>query len=572
MIITNKKLTSSANCGLSPFRKTGAATTGLHAVPEVYVYAGLALAVILLSLPALGINLLILDDLALYSEALEGRFNVVRLRRMLLVPFINQGLAEIMVYSPVLARGAVLVLGMAPLSILSYIVYREILSLPRGVAFFAALLPQILPGQPYIPAFVIGSYTVWGLCFYLVSLICSFRYLESRRLWLLFTALLFYAASLETMEISVFLFIPLLFLVAFSRPIDKRAVLLLTLLGLAAASKAAWTIYNPYSNVTAAQPFELAIALSRLRDGISWSFPDPAFGHIPHLPLLGLLFAALCLFLDLVFPQGQSARHATSEAEPAVFQHRKRTLVAYTFGIVWFLASMSPFLVSTYFSNRYVYVAGFGFNLLMVLSCFSFFPRLGFHRLRPALAVILIGSLLVGVYRFESLRHTFGPREKAHAALHRMLSPRDFPADSQVVVVGGPTGYLFTGGYWVWSTGYLRYTLKRVDVSGLVGPEMVSYNPFQLNKRGYGFPMHGLRLTQPVFLFRFDGSDLLPVRYCLVWGEGRDAEAWTIYRLDDLRGDMAPLRTGRGKTDYALALEELSKAGVSPTEIMWAPK
>jgi hypothetical protein len=103
-----------------------------------------------------------------------------------------------------------------------------------------------------------------------------------------------------------------------------------------------------------------------------------------------------------------------------------------------------------------------------------------------------------------------------------------------------------------------------------VGEERSLYNPFG-KKGGYAHPMHGLSLNKPLFLFRYDGKRLHQLFHCLVWGEPHDPEAWTVYRLDATHGRMCPLKTGRGKDAYGLAIRELAKNGITPGDIIWAP-
>jgi hypothetical protein len=145
------------------FRRHGSRVWGyikqhFSAGSEAWICGLMALAVMGFSITAVTFDLLVGDDLAFYQLASDGDWEIAGLNRMLLAPVINHYLAELMVISPTLARLAVLLLGMVPVSILAYIVFTRVLSLPRTVAFFSALLPHILPAQQQVPTYVIGSY------------------------------------------------------------------------------------------------------------------------------------------------------------------------------------------------------------------------------------------------------------------------------------------------------------------------------------------------------------------------------------------------------------------------------
>ena len=81
---------------------------------EIFIYFSMASILILFNFSSLGIDVIFLDDLAQYSEAIEGKFGAARLKRALVNPFINHFFVNIMAYSPPLARALVLILDTQP--------------------------------------------------------------------------------------------------------------------------------------------------------------------------------------------------------------------------------------------------------------------------------------------------------------------------------------------------------------------------------------------------------------------------------------------------------------------------
>ena len=78
----------------------------------------------------------------------------------------------------VYARLAQTVVFYIPLAFFFYLLIRVHAQLPVSVAFFASVLPCILPGQTQIPSFIDDSYTVQGLLVFLLMLHLSLKYSE----------------------------------------------------------------------------------------------------------------------------------------------------------------------------------------------------------------------------------------------------------------------------------------------------------------------------------------------------------------------------------------------------------
>jgi hypothetical protein len=534
---------------------------------EARVFGLLALSVVAFSVPSVFFDLLVSDDLAFYHQASDGYWKIMGLNRLFLAPVINHYLTEIMVISPALARSVILLLGMAPVSILAYIVYTRVLPLPRTVAFFAALLPHILPGQQDIPTYVIGSYMTWGLLFYFLATLSSSAYLKGRRPACLISAALFYLAAIETTEVAIFLAVPLIALILGKYSIRRESLIVTGVISMAAAYKAIYVVLNPYGRITSPQAFDLSSVLDRIVKGVYYCFPNPGFIMSPYLPVFLLAFIALFFMVGIAFPSRFGESATVPVTDPS--RHRKTLIFACLFGLAWFICSFMPFSVSHLFPSRYVYPAGFGLSLLIVVASYPLLARIRLGRLNLALPLLIIFAALVGLQRLETLNKIFSVREEAHKGLREPLLSFDFPAGAQIVVVGPGTGNLYTWGRWPKSTGYLRYTLERRDVSGQLGPEMAFYNPFLENSRGWSYIMCGLSLDAPLFLFRYDGTRLSQFAYFLMWERRGPAQGWTIFRLDRAHGKVSPFASGQDKAAYELALEKLARDGVSPGEILW---
>lgn len=540
----------------------------LEAVPEAFLYVLLGAGVVVFSLPALDLDFLISDDVVYYNLGLDGGLVGKHFRRMLLAPIINYLLSQAMAVSLPMARALVVMLGMVPVAIVAYLSYRAIFRLSKTQAFFAALLPEILPSQVYIPAFVIGSYTAWGLLFFYLSLLFSFRFLESTKWRWFFLSGVFYLSAVETTELSVFLLLPMLIPIFGLHPINKSSLTLAGSLALLSLYKFFYVLLGTSGVPTSRHAFDLAVALGRIRYAIGFSLPDPQLNQLGYFPLYLFLFIALGVVMHLRKYAHESPDRAGRERCLASSDSNKYLLMSYLFGFVWFVCSVAPFTVSYYFTHRYFYPAAHGLSLLIVLAVCSWLSLLRVRLLFVSAMIAL--TIFSGVLRLQTIEKTYAARKEVSAPLNRFLRSFKFPERSQIVVVGKGTELLYTSGYWHWSTGYLRYATKRDDISGQLGEEKGFYNPFGRRTRFRPNQMGGLTLEDPLFAFRYDGNRITQVSYCLQWGNEKDPERWTLFSMDPVKGDLTPFRSGIGEEAFGIAMKEMETRGIEQGEVLWA--
>ena len=206
--------------------------------------------------------------------------------------------------------------------------------------------------------------------------------------------------------------------------------------------------------------------------------------------------------------------------------------------------------------------------MLIVLGIYSIFHRGILKKFHVSTIVLLLLTVFVGIERNKSVEKTFSPIEATHSMIKPYLNSFDFPTDSQIVITGPSVGYLYTGGYWVWSTGYLKYTTGRKDITGIVGKEFFFYNPFDPKQRGYSYPMRGLDLNKPIFLYRLNNNKLVQVAFFLQWFDENENGKWNFYAADVQAGHIKLLKTGHGKKEFLSAVSDLN---ISSKDVYWAP-
>ncbi len=537
--------------------------------PEIINYVIIGLVVLLFNLKSLGVHVIVLDDLAHYAEVVEGKFGYARFHRSLINPFLWYFFAKIMAYSAPMARAAILILVMLPLSFVMYYLCKNYLFLPKGLSIFCAILPQVLPGQAYIPTFVIGSYNSWALLIYLSAVLCFLKYLEKSNVAFLMGGILSYFGAVEGTETAIFLAAPLVVLIFWYRRFSRQHVFIILGILFVGAYKVVFVLLHPYSNVNAPRFLGVNEVLRRLQQMVTWDLPNP--GMNASIALI-MFLAVLALGLTLLVAKPVSMQTLPGKMEEAHSppSERFRMFGLLLFAITWVTASILPFLASRYFSSRYAYILGFGLNFLFVLSIYSIFQRGRLKKYHVSVILLAILIVFVSLNRGEAIKKTFGPPDWVHDTIQKSLKPYNFPKESEIVIVGQATGYLFTGGYWNWSSGYIKYATKRSDLSGLIGIEKPFYDPFKAKERSYSFQMHGLDISKPLFLFRFHKGGVKPISYCLQWRKDEENPKWTIYSVNTGDGKVTEYASGNTRLEYEAVIGKLEKAGIGKRDVLWS--
>lgn len=130
--------------------------------------------------PYLFVDLLDHDDGLWYYYASEGveihKFEY-RGKIAFLSPYRDWLYSYSMVYFGLPATRALFVLLMGVISILLYKLYYSVFGIKKSIAFFASLIPNILPSLTGIPVGLNSSYAMWGLLPILGSMILSQKHL-----------------------------------------------------------------------------------------------------------------------------------------------------------------------------------------------------------------------------------------------------------------------------------------------------------------------------------------------------------------------------------------------------------
>lgn len=532
------------------------------AIPPVLI----GLLVFLFNYPCLNIDLLILDDLANYSEAIHDVFGASRMQRSFTNTLINHVFVNIMASSPFMSRFLILTGVMIPVSLLLYHILYKYFKIPRSIAFFSATLPQVLPGQVYTPFFVVGSYNTWGILFCLVAVLIGLFFLKHPGAHWLFLFSLFYFFAIDV-TINIFISIPLALLFLYYQKINLKHFALFTIIFILTCIKTFLVLWKPWATTTV-NTLSKDIFLERTLNLFKWTTPLPHDIDIKIVIAILLFIFLTAILISLCF---RAKDEQAAIGTPDYITTRYRMLLWYFWGIAWLLSASVLFAFSKYFSGRYVYPAGFAINFLFALSLFIILNRGWAKKLHLYVLLMFAFTLLVGLQRLEKINKVIRPAEQVSIAIQHSLKNYDFPSDSQIVIVGGPTGKLQTGSYWIWSTGFLQYATKRADITGLIGQEMYMYDPFDMTKRGYSFKMNGLDSSLPLFLFKFNRSGLEQKKFFLRWQADGQTPPWKIYEIDPDSGMVHVFREGEGKQAFERILADLEQTGISAEDIFWAP-
>ncbi|MBT8072876.1 MAG: hypothetical protein KJO58_04100, partial [Gammaproteobacteria bacterium] len=128
------------------------------------------------------LDILIQDDNARYMIVVtDGYRDIFPWRSFLGIgPHLKWYLMDVMSNSAFLARLIVLLCFMVPVSLLFYIFNTRVLAVSAWAALGTAIIVQSIPALYEFPAFVEGSYPAWGMLPFLVTLLLTTKFLQSR--------------------------------------------------------------------------------------------------------------------------------------------------------------------------------------------------------------------------------------------------------------------------------------------------------------------------------------------------------------------------------------------------------
>jgi hypothetical protein len=551
-------------------------TTAVRELRTFRIYILIAVPVILFNLVVVfGLNVLLQDDAGRYYRIVNGLFPFKFWKEGLFLCSLTEWISwTLMVISPQLIRVIYVVFLMVPLSCVIYNLFRK-LGFPTETAYVAAILPNILPAQNLVPAFINGSYILLGLLVIMGCFFKSFAYLEiedrkNRRM--LFYAVLCFLISTQLMDQAVFLFPVLLLAVLGYRKLTRKHFSLALSLTLAVSYKLIWVLLAPRGTAKIT-PLQGSIMLSRLKNYFFAMLPFPdllePYRDIVLIIIIVVMITGLILSLrdpDNTFIRPLSFSHLT---------YRQFVFYIYGFLLVWTIGNIFAFITMSRFETvRYGYIAAYGLNALLLVSLYSILKRIFKAKSLLINTTFIIIIFISGLSRTIELKSYYDRLNKNQFQIQKKLSSLNLPMNSQIVI------YLKNGenywGFWNTSSGHLKYILKRKDIDGLIGsktkvPYFDFHDPFNPNCRGFGTDdlMNGLSLNRPLFLFVENKSGFRQYGYALQW-QGKTPEApWTIHKVSQFTGTILPFASGIGLEDYVLKIKELGRSGIRQSDILW---
>lgn len=494
------------------------------------------------------------DDNHRYILGLENKIHALIFKRNSLRALVLFPLYKLMSINLVYARLAQTLFFYIPLAFSWYCLLRYYTNMPPWLIFYASAVPCLLPGQTQIPSFIDGSYTVQGLLVFILMLHISYKYLRydgfSWKYFLAAAAL--FGASLEMMDHSVFLapFAVLSFIGVSSWKENKKKIIVLSSIILALALAKSIQIIL-YPTVSASVPSEPSISLfvDRMlmlgKNTFPFSFYAP--GKNVDSKYLWIIFIVL-FFISFV---------KASRSE--------RIILSYA--ILFVICSSFVFLtISKYYSPRLAHIPGFGINLILIMSIYIITKNVKvFYKYDLSFFLCLLVLLFSGYSRLNNVNMLFSSYNKFHNVFTEKLANYDFPPNSQLVILDGN---VTTDGWWIYSSGYIKYALKRKDMSGIIGPQYKNHDPFNQEKRGFSLEnkMSGLSFRDPIFIFKF----LKYPQYIL---EQREFllqyvdDSWTIFKLNKMSGQVQILASGTGVNNFYLFLNDIK---IAPENVAFA--
>jgi hypothetical protein len=510
------------------------------------------------------VETLLLDDTARYYQVGHGQFPFYMSQRSFFLPYTEWFFWNLLYVSPPIARGIYVLFIMIPLSVIFYILFTKYLCLPKSISFAASVLPNIIPMQLYIPTFVNGSYTVYGLLYAMLVLIICLVFIKSSRLhacYLVCPLVIFGTPQLMTQ--SIFLFPPFSILIIFSSGRLLRKLTVLLSFFVTFILKYIWIKKHPLNEVNI--PVELGIDQIIQRLNHFFEYTSILNTDISFLYII-IVIITFVLASSIFYIKNPTRLFQCNLPFPR-YSNAVNVIILYVFLTSWIICTSYVFLMkSKFFSARYLHISSFGVNCLLLLSILFLFSMAKTKFLYRYLALAFVLFSLVS--RYDNLKHHLAPLNRQYRFLASSLRPIAFPKDSQIFIADHHYG---TGGYWTWGTGYLQFITQRKDITGQLYKELEYYDGFEKN-RSYSPQKvaRGFDLQKPFFAYRVDSKkqSLVPVNYMLRWLEDNSNAEWVIYKMDN-KGGFLEIANGKGISDYANFFVNNCNENIDKNDILW---
>jgi len=514
-----------------------------------------SLLIIVFNLESIFVENLYQDDSSIYIEALNNSLveTQSRLNRSIIGPYVTYLFAELLVQSAYLARFILVLLSIFT-SYLLFKFYIDNLELDFEVSVFASIIPFILPKQVLIPTFIMGSYLIWKIFFFLIVFLMLLKYLShydisktSNKLRVCFITIgLFFSLQIFANPLIP---IPFLFVLVYKyrRNIETQLIIATSILFIGFKLL---KISKADSGVQEVTFFSLEEIIGRVQSSINYVNPI-TINHENQSTFFLVVFISLLLVSVISLIRNILVKKNIWQISN---QH-----LGILFAIIWMACSLIPYLFSPYFASRYLFSFGFGYNLFIISILWLGFNRIEFLQ-NTQLKIITICALLLfsGINRNKEVDKFYKYRELLSQSLKSHLDSKYIPPNSQIVLLGKGE-YINANGYWKWSSGYLKHLLNRPDITGLAGfKEKKFYDPIGINKRNYSHKMTGLELDKPLFVFYLNTDFVKDINYMLRYNYLNDKkdDEWVLYRIDEDNKTVTEFKKGYGKDELSKFINE----------------
>ncbi len=497
-------------------------------------YAFITLLLLVFNFPSLIPYQILLDDLGGYFEASSNIFEISRFKRSITNSLINQLLIEVLEISPILCRLLIVIIFMIPTSLILFYLLFNIFGLSRFIAIASSTIPAILPLQTTIPTFIIGSYNIWGMFFFFLSIITVLKYLRTDNnisyLSILFGLLFFFSIDIT---LNIFITIPILYLILCSKVGSKHKLKLYIIIVIGILFKVAKILIFPWKT-TKINEISVEVVLNRFIDTIKFS--NPTFLQMNSIVYIWLILITLSILIYFYHLSKPVSNKNVSNNSKLFNQSIGINVKGTTFFLLIFISTLIiPLFFSPNFSSRYTYPVAFGL-----------YPFLGFI-IDPGLKLIqrkskkihilfILLPVFIGVMRFISVSQNYELNNSLNKTIKCVKDNlNDINTNTQVIITGIAAHTAGTGSYWRWSSGFLRYVTGNKLIVGLVGKERTFYSPFGIDKRSYNQTdlMSGLDKNLPTMIYKIQiNNECVPLKYILDYKKIEyDVEEFGLYQV-----------------------------------------
>jgi len=466
-----------------------------------------------------------------------------------------------------LARTVVLVGIMLPCSGLIFNILRR-LRYPLPVAFCAASLIWLFPGQNEIPLFVNGSYLAEALLIMSVSFYAAIKYLDNNNknnwIWFAFTLVTMFWALNVSEQVVAGAFAICICLLCWKR-FDKKVCILSGAMILLVVHHAYFNILHGGRLISRVEPLSLEKLSRVLRSFLNYYLPFPGMrvnidatsGMMLFYSIFSFgLFTLIIKYAVTIFICKNDVK--MSDRVSTVYEHLWRL----AFPIVMFLAPLLIMVKAPYFTPRHALFPALGFYLLLAYITYELIGN--FYYVNTGLCTVFVIAIIIKHY--THIYTLYSPCNADHMVISRFMTKQQFPIKSQIVVSGANVR---TDSYHKFSTGYFIYTLKRKDITGVIGEDFNLNDPFKIAPRIINSKMNSLNLTDPLFIYRKTENGIHQLTYLLQWKQNTINSDFAIYRVDKYTGKIVLYDVGKGWASYLEKKKELAAREGQPTDIMW---